>query len=380
MLKHFRVDIGITILALIGAFFYGGWAILPLTVMLIAMEIVFSFDNAAVNAKYLAKMSHFWRTMFLTVGILIAVFGMRLVFPFAVVSIAGGVTPAEAWTLAMERGDPETPGTYGYILDQAHYSIAAFGGMFLLMLFLNFVFDHERDEAWIAPIERPLQKAGQVESMPALVSLAALLACTQFLVTDDHRFEVLLSGTFGIVTYLLVDGLAAYMEKKQEEAEERLAALEVGQTALLTGKAAFSMFMFLEVLDASFSFDGVLGAFALTSDPIIIAIGLGVGALFVRSMTIYLVNQGTLSEYRFMEHGAHWAIGLLATLLLLTLRFDIPDWLIGLGGLFLIAVSIWASVRANKRDRLDGVDGGEGLAVAEHAPGIHSSHPHRVTE
>lgn len=372
MLKHFRIDIILTILALIGAFFYGGWAIIPLTLMLIAMEIVFSFDNAAVNAKYLAKMSHFWRTMFLTVGILIAVFGMRLIFPFAVVSIAGNIGPVEALYLAMEKGDPETPGTYGYILDQAHYSIAAFGGMFLLMLFLNFIFDHERDEAWLAPLERPLQKAGHVESMPALTSLLALLAVTQFLVTGDHRFEVLLAGAFGIVTYLLVDGLAAYMEKKQEEAEERLESLAAGQTALLTGKAAFSMFMFLEVLDASFSFDGVLGAFALTSDPIIIAIGLGVGALFVRSMTIYLVDEGALNEYRFMEHGAHWAIGLLATLLLLTLRFEIPDWLIGLGGLVLISVSIWASIRANKRE------GGGKVAIEdlEPAPGIHASHPH----
>ena len=214
--------------------------------------------------------------------------------------------------------------------------------------------------------------------MPALVSLLALLACTQFLATESHRFEVLLAGAFGIVTYLLVDGLAAYMEQKQEEAEERLATVAAGQTALLTGKAAFSMFMFLEVLDASFSFDGVLGAFALTSDPIIIAIGLGVGALFVRSMTIYLVDEGALSEFRFMEHGAHWAIGLLATLLLLTIRVDIPDWLIGLGGLALISVSIWASIRANKRDAAE--DAAEGAEHAERAPGIHSSHVHLADE
>lgn len=374
MLKHFRIDLIITALALVAAYFYGGWAVVPLTIMLILLEIVFSFDNAAVNAKYLVKMSHFWRTMFLTVGILIAVFGMRLVFPFVIVSISGGIGPIEAWNLAMEKGDPHTPGTYGYILEQAHPTIAAFGGMFLLMLFLNFIFDHERDEAWLKWLEHPLQRVGQVASMSVVVALAVLLGATYFLTDDAHRVSVLEAGVIGILVFLLVNGLAAFMEAKQEEKQEQLSGggSGTGRAMLLTGKAAFSTFMFLEVLDASFSFDGVLGAFALTSDPIIIAIGLGVGAIFVRSMTIYLVNNGTLSEYRFMEHGAHWAIGALSVLLILTLRFDIPDYVIGLSGIALISLSIWSSVKANRRDRAEGIED-EGIDTGP-APGIYSSH------
>lgn len=372
MLKHFRIDIVVTLAALVGAYLYGGWAVIPLTIMLILLEIVFSFDNAAVNAKYLMKMSHFWRVMFLTVGILIAVVGMRLLFPFVIVFIAGGIGPAEAWTLAMEKGDPHTPGTYGYILEQAHPTIAAFGGMFLLMLFLGFLFDHERDHAWLAWVERPLQKAGHVDSMSVVVALTALLASAFLLVDDAHRVAVLEAGVIGVLVFLLVNGLAAFMEARQHEKDEQLKGIGGGGAVLLTGKAAFSTFLFLEVLDASFSFDGVLGAFALTSDPIIIAIGLGVGALFVRSMTIYLVDNGTLAEYRYMEHGAHWAIGSLAVLLLLTLRFNIPDFVIGLSGIFLISLSIWSSVKANRHDAAQEVSDDD-----QSAPGIYSSHGHQ---
>jgi hypothetical protein len=157
------------------------------------------------------------------------------------------------------------------------------------------------------------------------------------------------------VVFLAVNGLAEFMEQKQEQREaalEKEAAEQaaLGRTLILTGQAAFSMFIFLEVLDASFSFDGVLGAFAITTDPIIIALGLGVGALFVRSMTVYLVDQGSLAKFRFMEAGAHWAIGALAIMLIFTIRFEIPDYVIGLIGIALIAASILSSVAANKRD------------------------------
>jgi integral membrane protein len=88
----------------------------------------------------------------------------------------------------------------------------------------------------------------------------------------------------------------------------------------------------------------------VTSDPIIIAIGLGVGALFVRSMTIYLVEKGTLQELRYLDHGAHWAIGVLALMLIATLKWDIPDYVIGLSGIVFIAGSVISSRRANRAE------------------------------
>jgi hypothetical protein len=125
----------------------------------------------------------------------------------------------------------------------------------------------------------------------------------------------------------------------------------VGAAVAATGKAAFSLFLYLELLDASFSFDGVIGAFAITSDPIIIALGLGVGAFYVRSITIYLVHQGTLSEYVFLEHGAHWAIGALALLLFVSVGPEIPEVVTGLIGVAFILAALWSSFRYNKVHR-----------------------------
>ena len=346
LLKFFKYDLLITLAALVVAMFYGGVSGMVSAAILIVLEIVFSFDNAGVNAKYLNKMSHAWRRIFLTVGVLVAVFGMRLVFPFLIVCLAGNVGPVEAWNLAMERGDPHTPGTYGYILESAHHTSASFGGMFLLMLFLSFLFEAGKDVHWLAVIERPLAKAGHFDSMPVLVSGAILLAAAQLFGAEHHeQYTILLSGLLGMLTFLATNGLATFMEDRNEAQEESLS-----EVAMLTGKAAFSMFIFLEVLDASFSFDGVLGAFAVTSDPIIIAIGLGVGALFVRSMTIYLVEKGTLQELRYLDHGAHWAIGVLALMLIATLKWDIPDYVIGLSGIVFIAGSVISSRRANRAE------------------------------
>lgn len=350
-LRHFKWDILVLLLALGIAYVYQGWAALSVAAILIVVEIVFSFDNAAVNAKYLVRMNAFWQKMFLTVGVLIAVFGMRLVFPFVIVSVTGGITPAEAVTLALEKGDPHEPGTYGYILEQAHPSIAAFGGMFLIMLFLDFLFDPERKITWLTWIEKPLGRLGKLDVLTVIVAGVALLIASDTLVEEEKRATVLFAGLLGIVTYLAVNGLASVMEDKESERAEALAEAEgsgTGAQLALAGKAAFSLFMFLEVLDATFSFDGVIGAFAITSDPLIIALGLGVGALFVRSMTVYLVRQGTLAEYRYLEHGAHWAIGTLATLLILTLRFDIPEIVIGLSGLGFI-VTAWVASAAKNR-------------------------------
>ena len=110
-------------------------------------------------------MSPFWQKIFLTVGVAIAVFGMRLVFPLLIVGITAKLNPVEAVRLALEKGNPDTKGTYGYLLHQAHPAIAAFGGMFLLMLFLDFVFE-ERELTWLSWVERPL--AAHRQARPAL--------------------------------------------------------------------------------------------------------------------------------------------------------------------------------------------------------------------
>jgi len=108
-------------------------------------------------------------------------------------------------------------------------------------------------------------------------------------------------------------------------------------------------FLYLEVLDASFSFDGVIGAFAITNDVVIIMLGLAIGAMFVRSMTVYLVDKGTLDEFVYLEHGAHYAIGILAAIMLASMKFHVPEVVTGLAGVSFIGASVWSSIRYRRQ-------------------------------
>ncbi len=347
ILRTFGVSFAVTILGLITAYWYAGLPGLAIAAILIVLEVSLSFDNAVVNARVLVRMSDWWQTIFLTVGILIAVFGMRLVFPLVVVGVSADLSPMRAWQLAMERGDADTPGTYGYILNAAHPSIAAFGGMFLLMIFLEWLIE-DREHFWLSPVERPLNRFRALDGVTVIAALSLLLGAALWF--REHAEQVLIAGIIGLLTYLVVKGFGELFNKGAEaeiaELEQRASA---GEAVRATGKAAFFLFLYLEVLDASFSFDGVIGAFAITTDPVIIALGLGVGAMYVRSLTIYLVRQGTLQNYVFLEHGAHWAIGALAVLLLLTIEFHIPEVITGLIGLAFILSAFGWSLRHNKR-------------------------------
>jgi uncharacterized protein len=373
LLRTFGWSFGVTAAGLALAAFLWGWEGFAVVAILSVLEISLSFDNAVVNAGVLKKMNAFWQKIFLTIGILIAVFGMRLLFPVVIVAVSAGVGPIEAVQLAVD--DPDR---YEQLVTNAHPSIAAFGGMFLMMIFLNFMFA-EREHKWFPWLERPLAKLGKVEMLSVCLALIFLLISAMFLATQAHQYggehadksaTVLLAGVAGLVTYLLVHGLSSHFENKLEEEEEREeeaeeAARRAGKDPSavgLAGKAAFFMFLYLEVLDASFSFDGVIGAFAITNHIFWMALGLGIGAMYVRSLTVYLVRQGTLDDYVYLEHGAHYAIGVLATILLVTIRFQIHEVITGLAGVALIAWSFWSSVRRN-RALEGGGDGGEGDAA-----------------
>lgn len=358
--RIFGLSFVVTILALVIAFVYGGWEAVALAAILGVLEISLSFDNAVINATVLERMSAFWQKMFLTVGMIIAVFGMRLLFPLLIVWVTAGLNPVEAFRLAMnpppEGADRFADGSPSYetILTDAHPQIAAFGGMFLLMLFLNFILSN-RDITWLTWLERPLSKIGRLNALPVVLASVTLVLVAEYLAPDSIRSTVLIAGILGMVTYLLVDGLSALF---QSDSEFRDSGPSEGAKA--AGKAGFFLFLYLEVLDASFSFDGVIGAFAITADPIIIALGLGfIGALFVRSITIYLVRTGTLASYRYLEHGAHWAIGALAVILLLSIEFHINDVVTGLIGVVFISAALFSSVVANRRDQRRAVEARE---------------------
>ncbi|MBO8190889.1 DUF475 domain-containing protein [Streptomyces oryzae] len=369
LLKTFGWSFGVTAVGLAAAAFFWGWEAFALVAILSVLEISLSFDNAVVNAGVLKKMNAFWQRIFLTIGILIAVFGMRLIFPVIIVAISAKVGPIEAVQVALDN-----PDRYEQLVTDAHPAIAAFGGMFLLMIFLDFIFE-ERDEKWVGWLERPLSKLGRIDGLSVCIALIGLLVTAMTLATAAHQHAghadksgtVLLSGIAGLITYLIVGGLSGHFEDKLEEEEEREqeeeeAAKKSGKqpTAVgLAGKAAFFMFLYLEVLDASFSFDGVIGAFAVTNQIFWMALGLGIGAMYVRSLTVYLVRQGTLDDYVYLEHGAHYAIGALAVILLVTIKYEIHEVITGLVGVALIALSFWSSLRRNRALEAEGEDGGE---------------------
>ncbi|MEC5179184.1 DUF475 domain-containing protein [Arthrobacter sp. CG_A4] len=359
VLKTFGWSFAVTIIALVVAFLYGGPEALILCIILGILEISLSFDNAVVNARILERMNPFWQKMFLSVGIIIAVFGMRILFPLLIVGVTAGLNPIEAVSLAMEKGDPGAPGTYGYLLHEAHPQIAAFGGMFLLMLFLDFILA-QREIKWIKFLEIPLARLGMLEGASLIAGMAALAFAGA--VSGEKQGIVLLSGLLGMITYFLVNGLGNLFDVDQDgdiDAADADLVVHSGPSgsAKLAGKAAFMLFLYLEVIDASFSFDGVIGAFAITSDPIIIALGLGfIGAMFVRSLTVFLVRQGTLDEFKYLDHGAHWAIGALAVILLITIVVPINEIITGLIGLVFIGAALTGSILRNRRDSAAGQD------------------------
>ncbi|MFI5521281.1 DUF475 domain-containing protein [Streptomyces platensis] len=371
LLKTFGWSFAVTALGLALAGVLWGWQGLAIVGILSVLEISVSFDNAVINAGILRKMNAFWQKIFLTLGILIAVFGMRLVFPVVIVAVTAKLGPIEAVNLAIND-----KAQYQELVTSAHPAIAAFGGIFLLMIFLDFIFE-DRDYKWLAWIEKPMAKIGKLDTLSVIIALVVLLVTAMTVATSvphgggDKSATVLLSGVAGLITYLVVGGISGYFEDKleeeTEEADEAAAASATkgnGSAVGLAGKAAFFMFLYLEVIDASFSFDGVIGAFAITNDIFMMALGLGIGAMYIRSLTVFLVRKGTLESYVYLEHGAHYAIGALAVILLITIKYEISEVVTGLVGVVLIGLSFASSVIRNRREGEPGDTSGDKPEVA----------------
>ena len=216
-LRIFGWSYAVTAVSLVVAYLYAGIEGLILCAILGILEISLSFDNAVVNATVLDRMNAFWQRIFLTVGILIAVFGMRLVFPLVIVAVTAGLSPVESLTLALEQRPPDDPTSYAYLLDQAYPQIAAFGGMFLLMLFLDWIFEC-REITWLSWLEQPLARIGQLSRLAVLLAVIVLVVLANTLAEDPA--VVLTAGGLGLVTYLLVNGLGDLFEQGGSDEEE----------------------------------------------------------------------------------------------------------------------------------------------------------------
>ncbi|AZI37424.1 hypothetical protein NT2_01_00740 [Caenibius tardaugens NBRC 16725] len=346
MLQFFRGSIIFSVICFALAAWYG-WSstgsleataqMLWIVLVLSILEISLSFDNAVVNATVLEEMDEVWQKRFLTWGIAFAVFGMRVIFPLAIVAIAAGIGPVEAINLSLNQ-----PAEYERIVSSAHVGIAGFGGAFLAMVGLKFFFDADKEVHWISVIEKRLTSVSAVKSVEIGLLLLVIWGISTLL-EPAEALTFLISGILGIITFITVEAINTWLELRDEQRKLAGAAVRSG----LGG------FLYLNVLDASFSFDGVIGAFALSNNMIVIALGLSIGAFFVRSMTIMLVKKGTLAEYAFLEHGAFWAIIALGAIMLLSAKFHIPETITGLIGAALIGISLWWSIRANRKEAVE---------------------------
>ncbi len=345
MFQYFTGSIIVTILGIAAAYLWGehvhcgtGLTCVFIAMVLAILEISLSFDNAVVNAMKLEGMSQKWRHRFITWGILIAVFGMRFLFPLLVVSIFARLNILTVLDMALNNVNQ-----YAHYLELTHAPIVTFGGAFLLMLFMDYFTEKDKEVHWLKPIETRLQKLHSFKGVCTLTTLLALGIILNILPVQ-LRLSVLMSGISGIVTYLAIDGLAEWLEKRQEARMKECA--DAVKCSGLVG------FLYLELIDASFSLDGVLGAFALSRDIIIITIGLFIGAMFVRSLTIMLVEKKTLDQFLYLEHGAHWAIGTLALLMFASTMVEIPEVVTGLLGLIFILSALVSSIIHNRKNRV----------------------------
>lgn len=329
MFRLFLVPSVIALIAFVAVFIWGGTQALILAVLLSVLETTLSFDNAVVNAKVLQRMTPQWQQRFLTWGILIAVFGTRLVFPILIVAAAAGISPILATQLAFTDAH-----AYGEYLENAHVAIAAFGSAFLLLVSLKYFFNRQKKVHWIKMIEKHLSRWGGIEAIEIALVLIMLLGCA-FLVPHEAA-TLLIAGLIGVILFIVVEGIAQSFE------------IEAGEIA---AKAGLALFIYLNILDSAFSLDGVIGAFAITTSLPVIIVGLGIGAFFVRTFTVALVRAKTLETLPYLEHGAHYAILGLALAMLAGIFVHVPEVITGLVGLVFVALAYWSSRREMQQHR-----------------------------
>ena len=341
-MKYYKFSVAFAIFAVVLGYVLWGPAAALIIAVLGVLETSLSFDNAVVNARVLEHWDHKWRQRFLMWGILVAVFGMRIIFPVAIVSVATGIGPFAVTNMALND-----PAAYAAHLKSVHHEVAGFGGAFLFMVAFGYFFE-EKQVYWWEAIERRLTKFGQLEGVAGAVTLAMMAVISKLFSDPAHGTEFLLAGVWGVVTFIIAHGIGTVLGSGDEDGDD---ADESNPLAPAVIKAGIAGFLYLEILDASFSFDGVIGAFVLSNYLPIIALGLGVGAFFVRSMTIHLVEAGTLAEYRYLEHGAFYAILALATIMFASgLGYELPEWATGLMSAGLIASAVLHSIVVNRRE------------------------------
>lgn len=322
-LSFFLPSVALSLITLGAVFVFGGSTAFISAGLLAILEVTLSFDNAVVNARVLSKMTPAWQQRFLTWGILIAVIGTRLVLPILIVSVTVWTSP---WAIAkLAAFDPES---YAHLLERVRFAINAFGGAFLLMVSLKYFLDAKKSVHWIRAIEHHLARWGRIEALEIGLGLF-ILTVLSFLVPEAERAVVLTAGIIGVALFILMQGITSAFSVELKE----------------VAASGVALFVYLNILDSAFSLDSVVGAFALTTAIPVIVVGLGIGAYFVRTLTVYMVREKTLDALVYLEHGAHWAIFGLAASMYVSLLFEVPEVITGTIGVAFVVAAYFSSLK-----------------------------------
>jgi uncharacterized protein len=338
LLKRFKVEqksiityfygfFAVWFIATILLFMYGGFFAVYQGTILSVLELSLSFDNAIVNATILATMGLVWRKRFLLWGMIIAVFGVRFVFPILIVYFSTSMGFIDSFNLAITN-----PDEYERVIESSHHIIMSFGGMFLLMLFLKFIFDENKDLHWIRMIEDFAVKLSKIGDIKILFILSSMIGITYL--APDHvvmgdemvkinKIEILAPMLIGVIAFYLIEFFKGFIERKSLTSE---ADSEQTDTKITQLSGGFVSFLYLEI---------------------------GIGAMAVRSLTIFMVEREVISKYIYLEHGAMWSIGLLSLSMLVQIFYHLPPMLITTFALVPIILAFIHSIYKNKEFILD---------------------------
>jgi len=284
-------------------------------------EIISSVDNAIINAHVLKTLPDKFRKIFLFWGILFAVFVVRGLLPFAIVWITNpSLSFVEIFSAAFSEGD-----TVKESLEFSKPLLLLGGGSYLFLVFMAWLFLEKKKYAFF--IEKYIHNQGVW-----FYAIASIF--TTLIVYLSIQFNPLLAlaATIGVSAFFITDGFKKNAEEKEKE--------------LLTGSgiSAWSKIMYLEVLDTSFSIDGVIGAFAFTMSIPLIILGNGLGALVVRQLTIKGID--TISKYAYLKNGAMYSVGVLGMIMVIeAFGHEFPFWLVPLCTLSILIIFMSLSVK-----------------------------------
>lgn len=311
-------------------------------------ETISSIDNAIINAEVLSGMGKKARRLFLTWGIFVAVFLVRGLLPWLIVWMATpGLGPVQAFAAAFSN-DPS-------VLEAVEASrppLLMAGGVFLVLLFLHWLFMEPKHFG--LPGERLFMKGGVWFFAVASILLAVLVKLSLG-ISDLLAFAAVIGSTAFFITY----GFKENAERQEERmlAEAQASAASAAGAAGPAGAAGgihmsdISKLLYLEIIDLTFSIDGVLGAFAFTLSVPLILVGNGLGAVIVRQITIGNIEK--IKRYKYLKNGAMYSILALGAVMTVEgLGVHLPEWVSPLSTFVIVGAFFWRSaVEARRADR-----------------------------